>query len=428
MSAIDELIAELCPDGVERHRFSDVCTLKARVGWQRLTKAEQMPTGDYMLVTGTDFTPSNEVDYGTCSYVSKNRYDQDENIQLKNGDVLITKDGTLGKVAIVGNLPKPATLNGGVFVVRSKDGKLYNRYIAHYLQSSYFKRAVDSQKTGSTISHLTQGLFSRLEIPVPPIEVQREVVRILDTFAELTDTLTEELEARKAQYAYYRDRLLSREGLEALDGKPVETVRLGEVIQNLRTGLNPRKNFKLNTLDATNNYITVRELDGMDFKIDQKTDRVNDAGLELILKRAAIKRNDILFSGTGTIGNTALVKETPTDWGIKEGVYAISPDVETVRPKFLIYLFHTTACKKWFERKAMGGAVKSVSMADLKMLPIPVPSLAAQQKVVDILDRFDDLTTSLTDGLPAEIEARKAQYGYYRDRLLDFPKKEVAAS
>lgn len=73
-----------------------------------------------MLVTGRDFTPSNEVDYGTCSYVSKNHYDQDENIQLKNGDVLITKDGTLGKVAIVGNLPKPATLNGGVLLSEAK--------------------------------------------------------------------------------------------------------------------------------------------------------------------------------------------------------------------------------------------------------------------------------------------------------------------
>ncbi|MGN8935593.1 restriction endonuclease subunit S [Collinsella sp. HCP28S3_E5] len=414
MSAIDELIAELCPDGVEYHRFSDVCTLKARVGWQRLTKAEQMPTGDYMLVTGTDFTPSNEVDYSTCSYVSKNRYDQDENIQLKNGDVLITKDGTLGKVAVVGNLPKPATLNGGVFVVRSKDGKLYNRYIAHYLQSSYFKRAVDSQKTGSTISHLTQGLFSRLEIPVPPIEVQREIVRILDAFTALTDELTaklaEEVTARKQQYAHYRGRLLSLESLEAMDGKPVEMVRLGDVC--VRQKGMPITAAKMKELASEAGNVVV--FGGGKTKVLANRDDLP--------KGNVIETPSVVVKSRGNIG----FEYCDVPFTNKNELWSYAASSSNVDIKFIYHYLDSR--RAFFQDAAKVGKLPQISTGITDDFQVSLPSLETQQKVVDILDRFDALTTSLTDGLPAEIEARNQQYEYYRDRLLDFPRKEVAAS
>ncbi|MDO5749407.1 MAG: restriction endonuclease subunit S, partial [Planctomycetia bacterium] len=179
MSKIDALIQKLCPDGVEYKCFDDACSLHARIGWQRLTKAEYQSSGDYMLITGTDFTPLYKINYKTCVYVSEERYIQDPKIQIRNGDILITKDGTLGKVAQVNDLQMPATLNGGVFVVRPKDNLLLPRFIMHYLLSEHFQGVVERQKTGSTISHLTQGLFSRLPIPIPPLRIQREIVRIL---------------------------------------------------------------------------------------------------------------------------------------------------------------------------------------------------------------------------------------------------------
>ena len=214
----DEYLEQHCPDGVEYKRFDEACTLHARIGWQRLTKSEHRTSGDYMLITGTDFTTSNEINYESCVYVNEERYEQDKKLQLKNGDILVTKDGTLGKIAQVNGLPKPATLNGGVFVVRPVDDKLCSRFILHYLLSDHFMRVVHSRKTGSTISHLTQGLFSQIKIPIPPLPVQEEIVRILDKFSTLTSDISEglpaEIKMRHQQYEYYRDKFLTFKRLE----------------------------------------------------------------------------------------------------------------------------------------------------------------------------------------------------------------------
>lgn len=199
------------PNEVPRLKFADACSLHARIGWQQLTKKEHLSNGEYLLITGTDFTQNHTINYSNCVYVSEERYMQDSHIQIKNGDVLITKDGTLGKVAIAESLPGPATLNSGLFVVRDAIGSLDNRYIAFFLRSGHFFRTMKAQSTGSTIKHLTQKLFSRLYIPIPPIETQREIVAKLDEFETLIQNLRDEIAARHAQYEYYRDALLTFE-------------------------------------------------------------------------------------------------------------------------------------------------------------------------------------------------------------------------
>lgn len=251
--------------------------------------------------------------------------------------------------------------------------------------------------------------------------MQEEIVLTLDSFVELEA----ELEARKVQYVHYRDQLLSRESLERMAGGKIDTRELGDLISDLRTGLNPRSNFQLNTPDAKYNYITVRELRGMDILASGKTDKVNDAGLDLIRRRSHLNAGDVLFSGTGTIGNTALVRKKSVDWGIKEGVYALTPKPGLLDSKYLIYLMHSTSSTDWFNRMKSGGTVQSISMSKLKTMPVALPPLGVQKRVVEILDRFDALATSLTDGLPAEIAARRGQCEYYRDRLLGFPRKEA---
>lgn len=159
----------------EKKCISDVCEVKARIGWQGLTKKEYLNSGDYNLITGIDFTNNHKINFDKCVFVTKDRYDQDVNIQVKNGDILLTKDGTIGKVAIVEDLPRPTTLNSGVFVVRDKtNGKLLNSYIMYSFLSRRFEQFIELIKTGATIPHLNQGALLKYEIAFPNIEIQKE--------------------------------------------------------------------------------------------------------------------------------------------------------------------------------------------------------------------------------------------------------------
>lgn len=180
IEATDELVKsqfiEMFGDVEEKLFLKDCCTLHARVGWQALKKDEHQETGDYMLITGTDFQ-NGKVDYSTCVYVSKERYDMDPYIQVQDGDILITKDGTIGKVAIVEGLPKPATLNAGVFVVRP-DGRFNVGYFSYLFKGPIFADFVEASKTGSTIKHLNQAKLLKYEIPAAQPDKQEEFASI----------------------------------------------------------------------------------------------------------------------------------------------------------------------------------------------------------------------------------------------------------
>ncbi len=200
-------------------------------------------------------------------------------------------------------------------------------------------------------------------------------------------------------------------------------VRLDEVIISLNTGLNPRQFFKLNTEDAENYYITIREIVGGRIVPTDKTDRMNDEALELCNNRSNLEAGDVLFSGTGTIGETAVIEETPTNWNIKEGVYTIKPNQRMLRSHYLRYLLMTESIKTAYMKKVAGGTVKSIPMREMRLLQIPLPPVNKQDELVGIIHRFDSLCNDLSSGLPAEIEARQKQYEYYRDKLLMFKEK-----
>ncbi len=204
--------------------------------------------------------------------------------------------------------------------------------------------------------------------------------------------------------------------LQTLAPKGVEFKKLGEVILSLKTGLNPRKFFKLNTPNANNYYVTVRELEEHTIKFTHQTDRIDDNALSLCLKRSNLEKDDILFSGTGTIGKVSIIKENPNNWAIKEGIYSIKPNKKIVFPRFLMFCFENLNIQNDIKSKSFGGIVKSISMNDLQQITIPIPPLEIQQEIVKILDAFTELNTELN----TELKARKKQYEYYQNMLLDF--------
>lgn len=165
-----------------------------------------------------------------------------------------------------------------------------------------------------------------------------------------------------------------------------EKKKLGDVIAHLRTGLNPRTHFKLNTPDAEGYYITVRELKGFTIEPDEKTDKVNSAAIKRINERSNLKIGDVLFSGTGTIGKTALVSGLPENWNIKEGVYAMTPKHSELDSKYFIYYISSEYFLRLVNDKAAGTGVRSIPMKELVKLPISVPPLSEQQSIVNYLD------------------------------------------
>ncbi|QQW90000.1 restriction endonuclease subunit S [Helicobacter pylori] len=168
-----------------------------------------------------------------------------------------------------------------------------------------------------------------------------------------------------------------------------QRVRLGDIILSLKTGLNPRKFFKLNTPNANNYYVTVRELEEYTIKFTHQTDRIDDNALSLCLKRSNLEKDDVLFSGTGTIGKVSIIKENPNNWAIKEGIYSIKPNKKIVFPRFLMFCFENLNIQNDIKSKSSEGIVKSISMNDLQQITIPLPPLNEQIAIANILSALD---------------------------------------
>ena len=178
----------------EQRKLGEIASMHARIGWQGLKTSEFLETGDYYLITGTDFE-NGHVNLGKAHYIDKSRYDMDQKLKLKNGDILITKDGTIGKVAYLENLDKPGTLNAGVFIVRPIKKSVYKQYLFQYLAAPFLLKYAKSHSTGGTIQHLNQGIIKNFPVALPSTEEQLVISKFLKYISK---TIT--LHDKKIQY------------------------------------------------------------------------------------------------------------------------------------------------------------------------------------------------------------------------------------
>ncbi|MBS1631973.1 MAG: restriction endonuclease subunit S [Ferruginibacter sp.] len=176
--------------------LGETATLKARIGWQGLTTAEYRKTGEYYLITGTEFE-NGFIDWSSCFYVDEERYKQDRNIQVKEHDVLVTKDGTIGKIALIKSVPKPATLNSGVFVIRPIANSFHPEFFYYLLLSEIFLQFLAQLSAGSTINHLYQKDFVTFKYFTPKtIDEQKDIAKTLSDM----DNEIAELEMKLKKY------------------------------------------------------------------------------------------------------------------------------------------------------------------------------------------------------------------------------------
>lgn len=270
-----------------------------------------------------------------------------------------------------------------------------------------------------TLEHSRQWIskYSQIEIPLPPIEVQTEIVRILDKFTSLEAELEAELDCRKRQYEYYRDKLLS---FENVGGQEVEWKKMSEVGTFIRGNGLQKKDFTEEGVGCIH-YGQLYTHYGT-----SATETITFCSSELAKKLRKAAKGDIVIATTSE--NVEDVCKAVAWLGEEE--IAVSGDAfiykHTQNPKYMAYLFQTASFFNYKKKKATGTKVIRLTGDAMGNYLAPIPSLEEQQRIVSILDRFESLTTSLQSGLPAEIVARRQQYEHYRDKLLTFKRKGAA--
>lgn len=400
MTKLEELINELCPDGVEY------------VPIKEITKFEQ-PTK--YIVKSTNYRDDFNTPVLTAgqTFILGYTNETDGIYNASKEHPVIIFDDFTGAFKWV-DFPFKVKSSAMKMISANKDVTTL-RYIYHVMGHLNFISSVHKR--------LWIGIYSAFRVPLPPLSIQSEIVHILDSFTLLTADLTAELTARQKQYAFYRDYLLDFSNEDVIKKIPdidcsnVEYLTLNDVCEFVRGpfGGSLKKEIFINEGYAVyeqQNAIYNR------FKFRYFISK-NDFQR---LKRFEVKTNDLIMSCSGTMGKIAIIPDNAPKGIINQALLKLTPK-SNIDSHYLKYYFENTI-SKIMNDSARGGAIKNVaSVSELKKISIPVPPLSVQENIVKILDRFDKLNNDMSEGLPAEIEARKKQYEYYRDTLLSFDDK-----
>ena len=365
--------------------------LRGRIGWQGLKAAEFRHEGPY-LVTGTDFRPG-KIEWDTCYHVSEARFAEAEYIHLRNGDLLVTKDGTIGKIAYVEGCPEKAVLNSGIFVLRCRDGSYDHRYMFYVLQSDYFRRFLDDNLAGSTIQHLYQHVFEGFEFPLPEKTEQFKITKILSTVDRaieqtealiakqqriktslmqdlLTRGIDEHGNLRSEQTHQFKDSPLGRipvdwevKELNDLVDEPITygIVQAGPHIENgipyIRTG------------DMAGEIIQVSQLLRTSPKIAKS------------YKRSSIYPGDIIFALRATVGKVLTVNEELSGANLTQGTAKISPR-DSVDSIFLLWAMRTSQVQNAIRLEQKGTTFMEITLGDLRRIKLAFPKEKYEQFVI----------------------------------------------
>ncbi len=385
MSRLAELIEQLCPDGVEYRALGDVAELKRG---EAVTRKEVVE-GQVPVIAG-----GREPAY----YIDRSN---------RQGETIVIA-GSGAYAGFVSFWDEPIFVSDAFSIVVDRS-VLQPRFVYHWLSGR--QEAIHALKSGGGVPHVYPKDVAKLRCPVPPQEVQREIVRILDQFTTLEAELEAELEARRTQYAHYRTHLLSYESLAAqglvnvIELQDVGVVRMCKRIHKAETSIQGDiPFFKISTFGGTPTSFISAELYG---KYKEKYPYP--------------KKGDLLISAAGTIGQ--IVRFDGADAYFQDSnIVWLEHDESIVLNRYLYYVYLNT---RW---TTDGGTIKRLYNNRILQQQICVPPIETQIAIADLLDRFDALVNDISSGLPAEIAARRAQYEHYRDRLLSFPEKVVSRS
>lgn len=390
MSKLEELIEELCPDGVEYKKLKECTEMKRGTSATKSTLTE----GDIPVISG-----------GREPAFYCDTYNRD-------GET-ITVAGSGAGAGYVQYWNIPIFVNDA-FSVKGNEN-VDTRYIYHYLLN--IQEQIYATKKGGGVPHVHVSSIENFSIPIPPLPVQEEIVRILDNFTDLTAELQAELQARAKQYEYYHNSLMD------FSDKEVKFMSVGELFE-IKNGLNKEKDAfgKGSPIVNFTDVYNKRWLAEGSFKglVEVTEDEI---------ERYSAKKGDVFFTRTSEtkedIGMSSTLIEDIPNCVFSGFVLRARPITDLLLPKFCSYYFSTHKVRNTIVRYAAFTTRATTTGPKLSKIMVPIIPIEEQQRIVDILDRFDALCNDISEGLPAEIEARQKQYEYYRNKLLTF--KELGA-
>lgn len=405
MSRIDDLVAKFCPEGVP---FMELGRLGEFIRGRRFTKEDYVDSGLGAIHYGEIYTR-----YGTATAVTRSfvRPELRSSLRLaRTGDLVIAATGEN-----VEDVCKAVAWMGDNEIAVHDDCYIYRHvldpeYVSYFFQSSAFQDQKTKFVSESKVVRVSGANLAKIEIPVPPLEVQRSIASTLDTFAHLEAELRAELKGRRRQYEHYRDSLLS---FAERDG--VRWVTFGEAATIVRGGSpRPIQRYLTDAADGVN-WIKIGDVARGGKYITSTAEKITPEGT---FKSRRVEPGDFVLSNSMSFGRPYIMK---IDGCIHDGWLAIKDFAGTFLPDFLYHLLRTTRVYKEMAQRAGAGTVQNLNAEIVKRLLLPAPPLPEQERISAILDKFDTLVNDPSVGLPAELNARRQQYEHYRDRLLTFP-------
>jgi len=401
MTKLEELINELCPDGVEYVKIKDYFI---RLKGTPITAAKMKE------IASND----GEIKVFAGGKTVINAYEKDipkANI-TRVPAVLVQSRGVIDVVYY----DEPFTFKNEMWAYTHNEQTTV-KYLFYFLSTQVNKMRESASGMGS-LPQISLKVTEEMQIPLPPLSIQSEIVHILDSFTLLTAELTAELTARQKQYAFYRDYLLDfsdedvTKKIPDIDCSQVKTLRLDEVAK-IYDGTHQTPNYK----DSGIPFISVENI--KDIYGSKKYISEEDFNKYKIKPQI----NDVFMTRIGSIGDCAIF-DKQVDLAYYVSLALIRPNTNIVTSKYLKYVIESRFGRKELSKRTLVNAVPiKINKNDIGKIELPIPPLSVQENIVKILDRFEKLNNDMSEGLPAEIEARKKQYEYYRDTLLSFDDK-----
>ena len=373
MNKIEQLLQQLCPEGVEFKKLGEICVV---LRGKRLTKKELSSDGNYPVFHG--------------GLIPLGRYN---NFNRKAFQTMVINTGSVGEVVWS---DVDFWSSDGTFTIQTNE-LINDRFLYFFLkiQEPYLK----TQKREGGVPTISREAVENIQIPIPPLPIQQEIVTILDSFTQLEAELEAELEARRKQYEYYRNKLLNAtevNGKWLMNGVEVEWKTLGEIV-NIQRGVR---------------VVRSQLLENGQYPVYQNS--MKPLGY---FQKYNYKANTTFIISAGAAGDVGYSKVD--FWAADDCFLCLCPD--NLKSKFLYYVL---LCNQtYLYSRVRRASVPRLSREAIAKIKIPIPPLPEQERIVGILDKFDALVNDISIGLPAEIEARRKQYEYYRGKLLSFDVK-----